>query len=43
MFSNGFRFNSTSVTVNGSGNTYAYLAFAEAPVVGSNNVAATAR
>ena len=43
MFSNGFRFNSTSVTVNGSGNKYIFMAFAEAPLVGSNNVPATAR
>ena len=43
MFSNGFRFNSTSVTVNGSGNKYIYMAFAEAPLVGSNNVPCTAR
>ncbi len=43
MFSNGFRFNSTSVTVNGSGNKYIYMAIAEAPLVGSNNVPTTAR
>ena len=43
MFSNGFRFNSTSVTVNGSGNQYIYLSFAEAPLVGNNNVPATAK
>ena len=33
----------TSVTVNGSGNTYAYLAFAEAPLVGNNNMPTNAR
>jgi len=43
MFSNGFRFNSTSVTVNGSGNTYIYYAVAEQPLVGTNGVPATAR
>jgi hypothetical protein len=43
MFSNGFRFNANSVTVNGSGNSYIYMAFAEEPLVSSNGVAATAR
>jgi hypothetical protein len=31
FFSNGFRFNASSVTVNGSGNTYLYMCFAENP------------
>ncbi len=43
MFSNGFRFNANSVTVNGSGNSYIYMAFAEHPLVSSNGVTATAR
>ena len=43
MFSNGFRFNANSVTVNGSGNSYIYMAFAESPLVSSNGVPATAR
>ena len=46
LHSNGFKFagsDSSSATVNGSGNVYIYMAFAEAPLVGSNNVPATAR
>ena len=46
LHSNGFKFSgsdSASATVNGSGGTYIYMAFAEAPLVGSNNVPATAR
>jgi len=43
MFSNGFRFNANSVTVNGSGNSYIYMAFSEHPLVASNGVPATAR
>ncbi len=43
IFSNGFRFNANSVTVNGSGNSYIYMAFAEEPLVSSNGVPATAR
>ena len=43
IFSNGFRFNANSVTVNGSGNSYIYMAFAEHPLVSSNGVPATAR
>ena len=46
LHSNGFSFkgsDSSSATVNGSGNIYIYMAFAEAPLVGSNNVPATAR
>ena len=43
IFSNGFRFNANSVTVNGAGNTYSYMAFAEAPLVGSNDIPANAR
>ena len=42
MFSNGFRFNANSVTVNGSGNTYIYYAVGQS-IVGTNNVPATAR
>jgi len=43
FFSNGFRFNASSVTVNGAGNSYAFLAFAEEPLVASNGQPATAR
>jgi hypothetical protein len=46
MYSNGFAFkggDSASATVNGSGNIFIYMAFAEVPLVGSNNIPATAR
>ena len=46
LYSNGFAFkgsDSASATVNGSGNIYLYMAFAEAPLVGTNNIPATAR
>jgi len=41
--SNGFKCRSSSTFLNTSGGTYIYMAFAEAPLVGSNNIAATAR
>ncbi len=43
FYSNGFKIRNTNVTGNGSGNSYIYMAFAEAPLVGSNNVPCTAR
>jgi len=47
ILSNGFKArttnNSTNGTSGGSGRSYIYLAFAEAPLVGSNNVPCTAR
>jgi len=46
LHSNGFKFSgsdSASATVNGSGATYIYMAFAEAPLVSSNGVPAVAR
>ena len=46
FLSNGFKTRSTGTTVNGSGATYIYMAFAEEPLVansGSNGVPATAR
>ena len=43
LFSNGFKPTITGTTVNGSGNSYIYMAFAEAPLVGTNNVPCTAR
>ena len=41
--SNGFKTRSTNDNINGSGKGYFYIAFAEAPLVGSNNVPCTAR
>ena len=43
FLSNGFKLRADGSDMNGSGNTYIYMAFAEAPLVGSNNVPATAR
>ena len=41
--SNGFKIRATDSGVNGSGNTLIYMAFAEAPLVGTNGVTAKAR
>ena len=41
--SNGFKNKSTGSYFNTSGENYIYMAFAEAPLVGSNNIPATAR
>jgi len=43
LLSNGFKMNVNTGYNNGSGATYIYMAFAEAPLVGSNNVPANAR
>ena len=43
MLSNGFKLRSTSSNRNENGSTYIYMAFAKAPLVGSNNVPCTAR
>ena len=44
FYSNGFKFvDSTNSDSNTSGGHYVYLAFAEAPFVGTNNIPATAR
>ena len=43
FLSNGFKLRSSSDVLNGSGNTHIYMAFAEAPLVGTNNVPCTAR
>jgi len=43
FLSNGFKLRSASGAYNSTGNTYIYMAFAEAPLVGSNNVPCTAR
>ena len=43
MLSNGFKLKGTDAAGNGSGSTYIYMAFAEEPLVSSNNIPATAR
>jgi len=43
LCSNGFKLRGTKTWINESGQTYIFMAFAEAPLVGSNNVPATAR
>ena len=43
LLSNGFKIKSTDGALNGNGSSYIYMAFAEAPLVGSNNVPCTAR
>ena len=43
LLSNGFKQRGTGSYVNGSGTPYIFMAFAEAPLVGSNNVPATAK
>ena len=43
FLSNGFKLKSNDANGNGTGNSYIYMAFAEAPLVGSNNVPCTAR
>jgi len=43
FLSNGFKLRDTINGTNGSGASYIYMAFAEAPLVGTNNVPCTAR
>jgi hypothetical protein len=43
LLSNGFKIRTTSATLNQSSASYIYMAFAEAPLVGTNNVPANAR
>jgi hypothetical protein len=43
MYSNGFKIKISNSFLNGSGNTLIYMAFAENPLVGTNNIPATAR
>ena len=43
FLSNGFKIRTTDTALNQTGEVYAYLAIAEAPLVGSNNIPATAR
>ena len=43
ILSNGFKWRTDAAMVNGSGNNHIFMAFAEAPLVSSNGVPATAR
>ncbi len=43
ILSNGFKWRTNTTVMNESGGTYVYMAFAENPIVGSNNIPATAR
>ena len=43
FISNGFKIRDTDATINASGGSYIYMAFAENPLVGTNNIPATAR
>ena len=43
ILSNGFKWRTSAAMVNGSGNNCIYMAFAEAPIVSSNNIPVTAR
>ena len=43
FLSNGFRWTGTNSAINGSGNTYLYMAWAEAPFVNSSGVPCNAR
>ena len=43
LLSNGFKTHGNDGEINGSGFSYIYMAFAKAPLVGSNNVPCTAR
>ena len=43
FLSNGFKIRTGSSDYNGNGNTYIYMAFAEAPFVNSNGVPCNAR
>ena len=43
LLSNGFKLRNVGASQNDSGGNYIYMAFAEAPLVGTNNVPATAR
>ena len=43
ILSNGFKCRGTSSNINQNGVSYLYIAFAEAPIVGTNNVPANAR
>ena len=43
LLSNGFKVHGADGEINGSGASYIYMAFAENPLVGTNNIPATAR
>jgi len=43
ILSNGFKCRAANTDTNGSGSTYIYMAFAENPLVGTNNIPTTAR
>jgi len=43
IFSNGFKLIQSGAEINGSGSSFIYMAFAENPLVGTNNIPATAR
>lgn len=43
MLSNGFKIRTTGATLNGSGNTIIYMAFADSPIVSSKGIPTTAR
>jgi hypothetical protein len=43
ILSNGFKWRTTDGALNGSGSSYIFMAFASAPLVGTNNVPCTAR
>jgi len=43
LLSNGFKVHGADGEINGSGASYIYMAFAEQPLVGTNNIPATAR
>jgi hypothetical protein len=43
LLSNGFKFKTAEQETNSSGQSFIYMAFAEAPLVGSNGVTAKAR
>ena len=43
FLSNGFKIRESGANQNGSGHTFTYMAFAEEPLVSSNNIPATAR
>ena len=43
FLSNGFKIRDSQSGINASGSTYIYMAFAENPLVGTNNIPATAR
>jgi hypothetical protein len=43
FLSNGYKIRTTGTAENANGGTYIYMAFAENPLVGTNNIPATAR